>query len=219
MADGTLHREDWARAALDAMAAGGVSAVKVETLAPTLGATKGSFYWHFADRADLIEAAVALWEESETEAIIESLADADDPRDRLRRLFSIIFVHPELGAVDAALIAARDQPAIAEPLRRVTNRRVGFIRDAFAGLGFDAADAERRALYALRAVPRPGCRPANERRRGAGARLRGGVHRSPAGCADRDYGYRLMTTMRGSVISCTANFGPSRVLPESLTPP
>ena len=148
MVDGTLHREDWARAALDAMAAGGVSAVKVETLAPTLGATKGSFYWHFTDRADLIEAAVALWEESETEAIIESLADADDPRDRLRRLFSIIFVHPELGAVDAALIAARDQPAIAEPLRRVTNRRVGFIRDAFAGLGFEAADAERRALYA-----------------------------------------------------------------------
>ena len=113
MAGGTLHREDWARAALEAMAAGGVSAVKVETLAPTLGATKGSFYWHFADRADLIEAAVALWEESETEAIIESLADADDPRDRLRRLFSIIFVHPDLGAVDAALIAARDQPAIA----------------------------------------------------------------------------------------------------------
>ncbi len=147
MTEGTLHREDWARAALDAMAAGGVSAVKVETLAPTLGATKGSFYWHFADRADLIEAAVALWEESETEAIIESLADADDPRDRLRRLFSIIFVHPELGTVDAALIAARDQPVIVEALRRVTDRRVGFIRDAFVGLGFAADDAERRALY------------------------------------------------------------------------
>ena len=136
MTEGTLHREDWARAALDAMAAGGVSAVKVETLAPTLGASKGSFYWHFADRADLIEAAVALWEESETEAIIESLADADDPRDRLRRLFSIIFVHPELGTADAALIAARDQPVIVEALRRVTDRRVGFIRDAFVGLGF-----------------------------------------------------------------------------------
>ena len=31
--------------------------------------------------------------------------------------------------------------------------------------------------------------------------------------------YRLITIIRGSVISCTANFGPSRVLPDSLTPP
>ncbi len=62
-------------------------------------------------------------------------------------LFSVIFVRPELGTVDAALIAARDQPAIGEALRRVTDRRVGFIREAFAGLGFADADADRRALY------------------------------------------------------------------------
>ena len=144
----SLQPDDWAQAALEAMAAGGVGAVKVETLAPTLGATKGSFYWHFADRSALILAAVELWEEAETEVIIDSLADVDDPRDRLHRLFSIIFVRPELGSVDAALIAAHDQPAIVEALRRVTDRRVGFIRDAFAGLGFGKADAERRALYA-----------------------------------------------------------------------
>ena len=218
MTEGTLHREDWARAALEAMAAGGVSAVKVETLAPTLGATKGSFYWHFADRADLIEAAVALWEESETEAIIESLADADDPRDRLRRLFSIIFVHPELGTVDAALIAARDQPVIVEALRRVTDRRVGFIRDAFVGARLRGGRCRAPGAVHARALPRPGCRQTCQRQRGADVRLRGGVRGRPAGCADGS-GYRLMTTMRGSVISCTANFGPSRVLPESLTPP
>jgi AcrR family transcriptional regulator len=147
VAERTLHREDWARAALNAMAAGGVPAVKVEALARTLGATKGSFYWHFADRPALVDAAVALWEQTETDAIIDSLADATDPRERLGRLFSIIFVQPELGAVDAALIAARDQPAIGKALRRVTDRRVRFMRDAFAEMGFDGADADRRALY------------------------------------------------------------------------
>lgn len=148
MAERTLDREDWARAALDAMAAGGVPTVKVETLARTLGATKGSFYWHFADRAALIDEAVAVWERTETDAVIDSLADVTDPRERLRRLFSIIFARPELGAVDAAMIAAGDQPAVGEVLRRVTDRRVGFMRDAFAGLGFGTADAHRRALYA-----------------------------------------------------------------------
>jgi AcrR family transcriptional regulator len=39
-----LSPDDWARAALAAIARGGVGAVAVETVAAELGATKGSFY-------------------------------------------------------------------------------------------------------------------------------------------------------------------------------
>ena len=46
----TLTAEDWARAALEAIAEDGVTAVAVEPLARSLGVTKGSFYWHFANR-------------------------------------------------------------------------------------------------------------------------------------------------------------------------
>ena len=41
---------DWVRAAGRRLAAGGIGAVAVETLARDLGVTKGSFYWHFRDR-------------------------------------------------------------------------------------------------------------------------------------------------------------------------
>src|SRR4051794_41764716 len=57
-----LTAEDWTQAALDALARGGVAAVAVEPIAKSLGATKGSFYWHFADRNALLESALDLWE-------------------------------------------------------------------------------------------------------------------------------------------------------------
>ena len=65
---------DWARAALEAIAEGGMSAVTVEALGPKVGASKGSFYWHFQDRAALLEAALELWEEERTEAIMAASA-------------------------------------------------------------------------------------------------------------------------------------------------
>src|SRR6516165_2296438 len=87
-----LDRRTWALAALEAMAEGGVAAVAVEPVARRLGATKGSFYWHFKDRAALVEAALSLYEEEGTEAVIaDVLAGPDDPRDRLDLLFSFVF--------------------------------------------------------------------------------------------------------------------------------
>ena len=57
-----MDREQWAEAALGAIATGGIKAVAVEPLAARLGVTKGSFYWHFADRRALIDAALERWE-------------------------------------------------------------------------------------------------------------------------------------------------------------
>ena len=49
-----LSREAWAAAGLRALTDGGVAAVAVEPLAASLGTTKGSFYWHFSDREELV---------------------------------------------------------------------------------------------------------------------------------------------------------------------
>src|SRR5215469_32898 len=61
-----LTRDDWITAALGAIADGGLAAVGVEPLAVRLGATKGSFYWHFENRDALLEAAVRRWEKETT---------------------------------------------------------------------------------------------------------------------------------------------------------
>src|SRR5918998_6119560 len=84
-----LSRKDWIEAALAAIAEGGVAAVAVEPLAARLGATKGSFYWHFANRDALLQAALAQWEEQTTTVVISEIKSGpDEPIDRLRRLVS-----------------------------------------------------------------------------------------------------------------------------------
>jgi AcrR family transcriptional regulator len=70
----TLRPEDWTNAALEAIADGGTGKVAVEALARELGATKGSFYWHFRNRDALLEAALARWEETDARQIDERAA-------------------------------------------------------------------------------------------------------------------------------------------------
>src|SRR5437660_5551983 len=81
-----LTPDDWAEAALAAIARGGVDAVAVETVAAELGATKGSFYWHFKNRDALIQAALDLWEQRGTEAVIEEFEREPDPATRLKKI-------------------------------------------------------------------------------------------------------------------------------------
>lgn len=141
-----LSPNDWASAALEAMADGGVAAVAVEALAPRVGASKGSFYWHFQDRAALLEAALHLWEATRTEAIIAVLEDVEDPLDRLRRLFVTAFGDRRAGRIEAALTAQSADPRVALVIQRVTERRIDFLTEVFTGLGFPPADARTRAL-------------------------------------------------------------------------
>ena len=146
MATRKLQPDDWAQAALDAIAEGGVGAVAVEALAPKVGASKGSFYWHFADRGALIQAAVELWERTRTESVIADVEGVTDGRERLRRLFTTAFTNPRGGRIEAALSARAEDPRVRPVLQRVTERRVSFVADIFEELGFDPVSARRRAV-------------------------------------------------------------------------
>lgn len=146
-----LGRADWTEAALAAIRDGGVAAVVVETLAERLGATKGSFYWHFHDRGALVEAALERWEQQETTAVIEHLRTIDDPGARLRRLFELAFQEHAGGDVHTALLADAANPLVGPVLRRVTRRRLAFLTEAFTDLGLGPDRAGQRALVAYTA--------------------------------------------------------------------
>ena len=54
-----LTRDDWLDEAFLAVVSGGFENVKVLSIAERLKVTRGSFYWHFTDHADLIGSLVA----------------------------------------------------------------------------------------------------------------------------------------------------------------
>ena len=61
-----LNRDDWLDAAFAAAVEHGFDGVRVLVLADTLGVTRGSFYWHFKDHAELITALLERWRAAES---------------------------------------------------------------------------------------------------------------------------------------------------------
>jgi AcrR family transcriptional regulator len=144
-----LSRQDWVDAALQAIAEGGLAAVAVVPLAERLGATKGSFYWHFPSREALIEAALAAWEQTTTSAVIAEIdAASQDPRQQLRLLFKRVTELAARDRIELALLATADHPSVRPVLDRVTRRRIDFAAELFQRLGFPRVGANRRALLA-----------------------------------------------------------------------
>jgi AcrR family transcriptional regulator len=148
-----LTRDDWITAALGAIADRGLAAVAVEPLAARLGATKGSFYWHFENRDALLEAAIRRWEKETTTDVVADIAAAahDAPASQFRRLVVRVIERAEQDRVGPALLASAAHPAVAPALERVTAARLKLIATVLRRLGFRPAEARRRALLAYSA--------------------------------------------------------------------
>jgi AcrR family transcriptional regulator len=147
-----LSRDDWITAALAAIADGGLAAVGVEPIAARLGATKGSFYWHFENRDALLEAAISRWEKETTTDVIAEITTAEDtPAGQFRRLVTGVIERAEQDRVGPALLASATHPAVAPALERVTAARLTLIATVYRRLGFPPAESGRRALLAYSA--------------------------------------------------------------------
>jgi AcrR family transcriptional regulator len=142
-----LSALDWETAALDALAENGVAGVAVEPLARRLGVTKGSFYWHFADREALLAAALSHWEDSHTDRVIAAVADLPDPRDRLVSLISRVLAGGRSDRIHIALATSR-HPLVRETLARATHRRLAYLESCYVELGQRPREARRSALLA-----------------------------------------------------------------------
>lgn len=150
----SLTPTDWIIAGLAALADGGIDAVRVERLAKRLGTTKGSFYWHFADRPALLTAILEFWEREGTTNLIDHVADIADPAERLRWLAAdavlVLMRGVNVARSETAIRAwAAQDPAVGERFARVEAARIGFLIGDLMALGYDeqAADLLAKAIY------------------------------------------------------------------------
>jgi AcrR family transcriptional regulator len=146
-AEPPLGRKDWIEAAITMLAEDNVEALRVDTLAEKLGVTKGSFYWHFKGREDLLSGVVETWRLRMTSETRKSIVDTSGtPWERLERLIRIA-ISPRQdvpgGPFEMTLRdwARRDQK-VAAVVREVDAERVKFLRQLYREAGLGDADAE-----------------------------------------------------------------------------
>lgn len=146
-----LTRNDWLDAAFACVVEGGFDAVRVLTLAERLGVTRGSFYWHFTDHAELVEALLTRWREHEIDAQKKQQADAlPDPKADLERLLDAALAHVGEDLQNMRFELAlrglgRRDAKVAKLLREIDLLRMRLFESKFLRLTQDASTATELA--------------------------------------------------------------------------
>jgi AcrR family transcriptional regulator len=151
-----LSREDWLDAAFKAVVEGGFDNVRVLTIAQALGVTRGSFYWHFTDHADLISALLERWRKKEID-LDQSLQTEPtaDPQADLEHVLEAALAHAgsdlENMRFELALRGlGRRDPAAASMLIEIDQLRLRLFQNKFMRLtGNTNTASDLAALFYL----------------------------------------------------------------------
>ena len=158
-----LSADDWIKEGLKALAKSGFTALKADPLAKTMGVSRGSFYWHFADLGAFHAAVLKRWREIAAERIIADVeAAGDEPLMALLRRSFGARLDLERAVRNWAAFDAAAQGAV----RAIDRRRLDYIEQLLAKRGLEAATAQARAQilywtflgFALSGTPVPAAR-------------------------------------------------------------
>ncbi len=149
----TLTPERWIQAATDVLVDRGIDNVRVDVLANELSVTRGSFYWHFRDREDLLRQVLQAWRDRATEQLTARLRQANrDARAQLRDVLSLPFrgrAAARAARIELALRAwARHDAMAREAVDQADASRIDYICGLLETIGFDGAEARQRAFLA-----------------------------------------------------------------------
>lgn len=142
-----VSREQWLAEGLRLLGEQGPEVLKIDRLCRHLQVSKGSFYHHFRDREDYIEALLAHWQASGTEAVIESLASLSTPEQRSQQLNEHIVqadIRPEI----ELRAWGRQSPRVAETVAQVDQRRMDYVADLVRAQTGDTKQARVMARIA-----------------------------------------------------------------------
>lgn len=147
---GSLDPSRWITAAIEILADGSVDAIRVEVLAKTLGVTKGSFYWHFRDRNDLLSRLLAHWRDGRIADITRHAASAPGrEREQAMRLIELYSANRSRKGIAIELAIrdwARKDEMAARAVEEVDVVRLDLAGRLLSASGIPPAEARARSL-------------------------------------------------------------------------
>lgn len=147
MSNGTsLTREDWIQAACRKLIKESIDTVRVDVLAKELNITRGSFYYHFKSRQELLESLLTHWRVQATENIIHQLGNPSySPEQRLEHLLNLPFhgqTASEAADLELAIRAwARRNESAQQVIEEVDSLRLKYIESLLRQVGYDSQSA------------------------------------------------------------------------------
>jgi AcrR family transcriptional regulator len=123
----------------------GEAQLRIDALVDALGVTKGSFYWHFANRAHFVRSLSEYWQQWSTDYVVEEMGDLEgDPKELLMKLDEIV-VRDDLTRFDLVMRSwATHEPDVGRIVEEVDSTRLDFVRRLFRQLGYRGRDLDTR---------------------------------------------------------------------------
>lgn len=141
----TLTRDDWLAGAMELLRERGVGGVRILTLAQRMGVSRGSFYWHFKDLADLLGGMREWWDREMTDSVIRHTEAFTVPAPKWLQALGEFILTSGLNRYDTALRSwAHGDEKTRAVLARVIQKRVGYVTSLFRGAGFSPSEATAR---------------------------------------------------------------------------
>ena len=138
-----LQPGDWIQAGFSQLSAHGVETVRVEILARNLATTKGSFYWHFKDREELLLRLLLRWE-NEEERWLEEAAELQSGAAARWARFVARCADPERARLEAAMYAwSRQDERVARRVATIETKRRAHVVSVLRNVGFTLSAAEK----------------------------------------------------------------------------
>lgn len=146
-----LSRDAWLKAARAELIRGGIASVTINNLAKQLSVTRESFYWHFENRATLLDELLEHWEKTNNAPFERSLNRKITGLNEFTIIAHDTWVS-EKGYSPAFDTAMRDwghsSRKVAVTVQRVDARRIEILRRIFVHLGYHEPEAMVRARVA-----------------------------------------------------------------------
>ena len=146
----TLDRNEWIEAAIDVLAEQGVQGMRIEVLAKNFGVTKGSFYWHFKDRQDLVDGVLETWRDGRIRDIDKQTgASPGREREQLLHLIDVYGATRNRKGISIELAVrewARRDAQAAAIVEEVDTWRLECTRQLFLRRGLSEDEAKSRSL-------------------------------------------------------------------------
>jgi AcrR family transcriptional regulator len=147
---GKMDRDAWILAATEILGEEGIAGVRVEVLAKRFGVTKGSFYWHFKDRQDLLDALLEAWREGRIKDILKQTeAEPGLEAERTRHVIEVYSAARNQKGMQIELALrdwARRDAACAAVVAEVDRVRLECAGKLFLAGGYSEQEASTRSM-------------------------------------------------------------------------
>jgi AcrR family transcriptional regulator len=149
----TLTKEDWIEAAIEVMVDSSVEQVRVEKLARELDVSKGSFYWHFQNREELLDAVLQRWRHDTTSGVQERLSRTEPSASNRLLLFLRLPLRSARATrsadLELAILGWARRSRTAEMVvAEVDRMRIAHVSGLLEEMGYGPKEAEVRAHIA-----------------------------------------------------------------------